>query len=160
MFITGSVFKKSFIKATYLTCTIWYQSALFCLIKKNFFLLKMPAFKNFPMSSTIFPAYFIVSTEAVDTMDLARVHRRRSVVRDFTVTALVPTVFYLELLYLQVMFSLRKSCLGIFLASFWKPRWPPEQFFDFFSYFFLILLLWLCYRQNFSEEINCYKRLP
>ena len=68
---------------------------------------------------------FIVSTEAVDTMDLARVRRRRrrrrrrrSVVRDFTVTALQPTVFYLELLYLQVMFSLRKSCLGIFLASF------------------------------------------
>ena len=65
------------------------------------------------------------STEAVDTMDLARVRRprrrcrpRRSVVRDFTVTALQPTVFYLELLYLQVMFGLRKSCLGIFLASF------------------------------------------
>ena len=36
----------------------------------------------------------IVSTEAVDTMDLARVRRRRrSVVRDFTVTALQPTVF-------------------------------------------------------------------
>ena len=66
----------------------------------------------------------IVSPEAVDTMDLARVRRRRSrhrcrsVVTDFTVTALQPTVFYLELLYLQVMFSLRKSCLGIFLASF------------------------------------------
>ena len=62
----------------------------------------------------------IVSTEAVDTMDLARVRRRRrrSVVRDFTVTALQSAVFYLELLYLQVMFSLRKSCLGIFLASF------------------------------------------
>ena len=60
----------------------------------------------------------IVSTEAVDTMDLARVRRRRSVARDFTVTAPQPTVFYLELLYLQVMFSLRKSCLGIFLASF------------------------------------------
>ena len=62
----------------------------------------------------------IVSTEAVDTMDLARVRRRRrrSVVRDFTVTALQSTAFYLELLYLQVMFSLRKSCLGIFLASF------------------------------------------
>ena len=65
----------------------------------------------------------IVSTEVVDTMDLARVRRRRcrrrrSVVRDFTVTALAPTVFYLELLYLQVIFSLRKSCLGIFLASF------------------------------------------
>ena len=64
----------------------------------------------------------IVSTEA-DTMDLARVRRRshrlrRSVVRDFTVTALAPTVFYLELLYLQVIFNLRKSCLGIFLASF------------------------------------------
>ena len=64
------------------------------------------------------PDPIIVSTEAVDTMDLARVRRRRSVVRDFTVTALQPTVFYLELLYLQVMFSLRKSCLGIFLASF------------------------------------------
>ena len=61
----------------------------------------------------------IVSTEVVDTMDLARVRRRRrSVVRDFTVTALQSTVFYLELLYLQVMFSLSKSCLGIFLASF------------------------------------------
>ena len=91
-----------------------------------------------------------VSTEAADTMDLARVRRRRhhSVVRDFTVTALQPTVFYLELLYLQV--SLRKSCLGIFLASFWKTRWPPQQFFDFFSYFFLILLLWLCYRHSFQ----------
>ena len=34
--------------------------------------------------------FIIVSTEAVDTMDLARVRRRRrrSVVRDFTVTAL------------------------------------------------------------------------
>ena len=60
---------------------------------------------------------FIVPTEAVDTIDLARVHRRR-VVRDFTVAALAPTVFYLELLYLQVMVSLRKSCLVIFLASF------------------------------------------
>ena len=62
-----------------------------------------------------------VSTEVVDTMDLDRVHRRlhrRSVVRDFTITALAPTVFYLELLYLQVVFNLRKSCLGIFLASF------------------------------------------
>ena len=63
-----------------------------------------------------------LSTEAVDTLDLVRVrrrrHRRRSVVRDFTVTALAPTVFYLEFSYLQVMFNLRKSCLGIFLASF------------------------------------------
>ena len=63
---------------------------------------------------------------------------------------LQPTVFYLELLYLQVMFSLRKSCLGIFLASFWKTRWPLEQFFDFFLYFFLILLFWLCYRHSFQ----------
>ena len=62
---------------------------------------------------------FIVSPEAVDTMDLARVHRRRrGVVRDFTVTALAHTDFNLELLYLKVMFSRRKSCLGIFLASF------------------------------------------
>ena len=58
-------------------------------------------------------------------------------VTDFTVTALAPTVFYLELLYLQVMFSLTKSCLGIFLASFWKTRWPPEPFFDFFFLVFL-----------------------
>ena len=67
--------------------------------------------------------HIIVSTEAVDTMDLARVRRRRcrrrrSVVRDFTVTALQPIELYLVILYLQVMFSLRKSFLGIFLASF------------------------------------------
>ena len=35
--------------------------------------------------------FIFVSTEAVDTMDLARVRRRRSVVRGFT--ALAPTVF-------------------------------------------------------------------
>ena len=46
-----------------------------------------------------------VSTEAVDTMDLARVRHRRSVVRDFTVTALAPTVFYLELFYIYRLCS-------------------------------------------------------
>ena len=59
----------------------------------------------------------VVSTDAVDTMDYAVV-RRRSVVRDFTVTALASTVFNLDLSYLQVMFTLRKACLGIFLGSF------------------------------------------
>ena len=37
----------------------------------------------------------------MDILDLARVCHRRSVVRDFTVTALQPTVFYLELLALE-----------------------------------------------------------
>ena len=105
----------------------------------------------------------IVSTEELDTMDLARVRRHRgSVVTDFSVTALQPTVFYLELLYLQVMLSLRKSCLGIFLASLGKTRWPPEPFLTFFLTFSLSsysgCVIGIVF--NFSGEINCYKRLP
>ena len=43
--------------------------------------------------------------EVVDALDYTWVpHRRRhSVVRDFTIAHLVPTIFYLERLYLQVM---------------------------------------------------------
>ena len=59
-----------------------------------------------------------VSTEMVYTMYLARVRRRRSVVRNFTVTALAPTVFYLELLYLQVLA----------LENFaWEYFWPHSE---------------------------------
>ena len=75
----------------------------------------------------------IPSTKAVDTMDLAwvRCHcwlRRYSVVRDFAVTALTPTVFYLKLLYLQVMFRIRKSCRVVFLASVWKQDGCQSRF--------------------------------
>ena len=88
-----------------------------------FFLLKMVSGKTFLVFYTFRYVCIFVSTASVDTMDLTRVRsrrrlRRRSLVRDFTVTALQPTGFYLELLYLQVMFSLRKSSLVIFLASF------------------------------------------
>ena len=87
-----------------------------------FFLLKMVSGKTFLVFYTFRYVCIFVSTDTVD-MDLARVRsrrqlRRRSLVRDFTVTALQPTVFYLELLYSQFVFSRRKSCLGIFLASF------------------------------------------
>ena len=73
-----------------------------------------------------------------------------AVCRDFTVTPLAPSILYLELLNFQGIFSLKISCLGIFLGSFWKTRWPPEPIFFFFSSFFLILLLWLCYSHSFQ----------
>ena len=58
----------------------------------------------------------------VDTIDLAQVRRRRwlhccSVVKHFTVTALAPTVFYVEFLYLQVMKILPGNIFGLILKN-------------------------------------------
>ena len=92
-----------------------------------------------------------VSTEAVDTMDLARVRRRRrSVVRDFTVTALQSTVFYPDLLYLQVMFSLRKILPGNIFGLILKNKMAARAVFPVFSWIFFILLQFL----NFQEKLT------
>ena len=45
--------------------------------------------------------------------------------RDFPVTLLEPKVFVSNL---QDMSISTKACLGLFLASFWKTRWPPWPF--------------------------------
>ena len=73
---------------------------------------------------------------------------------DFAVTPLVPLILKLELLNFQGIFSLRISCLGIFLGSFWKTGWPPQPNLYFFSSFFLTLLLWLCYSHSFQTFRN------
>ena len=87
---------------------------------------------------THFPHITVSTNVSVDTMDLAwvchRLCRHRSVVRDFTVSTLAPTVFYLELLNLQVMFSFRKSYLGIFLASFRMVLKNHQSRFFFFAF--------------------------
>ena len=54
---------------------------------------------------------------SVDAVDYARVRRCCIVAKDFTITSLAPTIFCLELLYLQLMLTLRKACLGIFVSA-------------------------------------------
>ena len=77
----------------------------------------------------------IVSTKAVDTMDLARVRRRRSVVRDFTVTAPAPTVFYLELLNLRLCLALENLAWEYFWPHFEKQVGRQSCFSTFFLSF-------------------------
>ena len=85
-------------------------------------------------------SHIIVSTKVVNTMDLARVCSRRclvrhhSVVRDFAITDLAPTVFYLELLYLQVMFSLSSLVLpGYIFGLILKNKMAAKAIFKIFS---------------------------
>ena len=54
----------------------------------------------------------------------------------------------------------QKILLGNIFGLILKTRWPPEPFFDFFSQFFHILLLWLCHCHSFQtfKRNKFYKR--
>ena len=66
-------------------------------------------------------------------------------VRDFNITCLASTVIYLDLSHLQVMFTLRKPGLGIFLGQSEKQYGRLSRFVIFYV---------RCFSRNFDRKYS------
>ena len=64
-----------------------------------------------------------------------------AVCRDFTVTPLQAAIFQPSFFNLLGVFLVTRACLGIFLGSFRKTRWPPQPFLCWKMHFFMLLVL-------------------